>query len=130
MTAREGRSGAFAFLVGCYQKLVEEPIGITGDWQLVLMDGEIIADVREDAFRDVVKSCRMVIILRSCHGQQIEDQIIDEERGEDDERGALELLVAAEEIKEGYGSYQWEVAGVAHQQQLADEGVWHCLIEE
>ena len=130
MTAGEGCRGALAFRVGGFQELVEEAVGIAGDGQFVLMGGEIVADVGEHAFRDVVESCRVVIVLGSRHWQEVEDQIVDEERGEDDKRGALELLVAAEKIEECDGGYQREVAGVAHQQQFVDEVVGYGLTEE
>ena len=109
---------------------MEEAVGIAGDGQFVLMGGEIVADVGEHAFRDIVESCRMVIVLGPRHWQEVEDQIVDEERGEDDKRGALKLLVAAEEIEEGDGGYQREIARVAHQQQFVDEIVGHGFTEE
>ena len=106
MTAGESGSGAFACFVGSLHQLVEESVRTARDGELVLMGGEIIADVGEYPLHDIVETCSVVIVLGTRHWQGYEDDVIDKERSEDDERDALKILIPAEEIIESNDAWQ------------------------
>lgn len=130
MTAGEGGRGALARLVGGFQQLMEESVRITRDRQFVLMGGEVSADVREHTIGNIVESYHRIIILRSCDRQEYEDHVVNKERGENHKGGALELLIAAEEVEEADDGYQREIAGVANDQWLADKDTGQSIIEK
>ena len=60
------------------------------------MGGKIMSHIREHALRNLVHTSSEIVILRACHRQEVEDEVVDEERADDDERRTLELLLAAE----------------------------------
>ena len=130
MTAGEGGCGALARFVGSLEQLVEESVRITRNGQLVLMEGEVSAYIGEYAICNVVESHYCVIVLRTRNGQQHEHHVVKEERGQDDKRGALELLIATEEVEEADHGYQGEIARIANDEWLADEDAGQGLIEQ
>ena len=130
MTAGEGGRGALTSFVGGLQQLVEESVRITRDGQFVLMEGEVSADVREHTIGDIIESYHRIIVLRSRDGQEHKDHIVNEERGENHKGGTLELLITAEEVEEADDGYQWEIAGIADDQRLADEDAGQSIIEQ
>ena len=113
VTAWEGRCGTFAGIVGTHHALVEEAVCIAGYGQALLVGREVMAEVGEYTAGDIVNTCCQIIILRSCDGQQDEDDVINEERCEDDKRGAVKLPRTAEEVEQGGSGYQRVIRGIA-----------------
>ena len=71
---------------------------------------EVMAYIREDACGDVLQSNCLVIILRTCDGQEDEDDVVDEERREDDEYRPVELLVTEDEGEQGHDGNHREIS--------------------
>ena len=88
-----------------------------------------IADVGEDALGYLVYTHSLEIELRTCYGQEIEDEVKEEERTYDDEGRTLEMLVATEEIEEDDTYKQQIVAHIAHCHQLAEDRMREGLTE-
>ena len=93
---------------------------IARDSEGLLVVEEIMAYVREDTLRYPVAAHSLVVVLRSGHGEEEEDDIEQEEGAQYDEGGIGKALVALEEIIERHSGYHGEVADVAQRQQFAD----------
>ena len=113
MTAGEGGRGAFAGHVGNDDEVVEQSAVVAGHVHHLVVGHEVVAEVGEDTLTDVVESDGEVIELWARDGEDDEDDVEQEERGEDDEGHALELLIALEEVVNDDGGNKWEVGGVA-----------------
>ena len=100
MAAGEGCRGALTRIVGILHHVIEESVAPSGHGQRLLMVNEIVTHIREDASCDIIQSYGLIVVLRACDGQEDEDDIIDEERHEDDECRTVELLVAEEESEQ------------------------------
>mgnify|MGYP007101831046 CR=1 FL=1 len=130
MTAGEGCRGAFTGFVGTGYALVEEPVAVTRGRQRLVVGGKIVVKVGEYALSDVVQTCRRIIVLRSCNGQEDEDDVVDEERGEDDEYRTVELCVSPKEIECCHECYQRVVGSIAQMHQFTENGIADRLGEE
>ena len=100
MTTGEGRCGLLARFVGTLHTLIEQTIAVAGHRQCLVVGGEVVANIGEDAVGNIIDACSQIIILWSCNGQEDKDDVEDEERRQEDKLCAVELLVAAEEIKQ------------------------------
>ena len=109
MTAGEGCRGTLASSMGTGHALVEETVAVAWHSQWLIVSGEEIMNVGEYAICDVIDSCGQIIILWSGNGQEDENQIIDEERREDDKHRAVELIVSEEEIEQRYEGNEREI---------------------
>ena len=130
MAAGEGCCGALACSVGTRHKIVEESLVPTWYGQGLSMGGEIIVYIRKYTMGNLIYSCCQIVILRSRHWQEDEDDVIDEKCGEDDKRDALELLTATEEIEERYQEDQRIIRSIAHVHQFAENGTREGLGEQ
>ena len=106
MTAGESGRGALACIMGKNQELIHDTVFPTGNGQdevaimhVKLYGVKVIADIGEDALCYLVYTHSLEIELRTCYGQEIEDEIKEEERAYDDEGRTFKLLVTAEEIE-------------------------------
>jgi len=130
MTAGEGGRGPLAGGVGVNHTLIEEAVLIARHGHHLVVGEEVVTDVGEHASGDIVGTGSQIVVLRSCDGQQVEDDVEGEEGAYDDQRRALELLIAAEKVIERDGKDEYEVAGVVQVHQLAPYGPGELLAEE
>ena len=130
MTAGESRCWSFARFVGTGHTLIEETFVVARYGKRLVVCDKVVADIGECAIRYVVESCGQVIILRTGDGQEDKDDVIDEERREDDEHRTVELLITAEEVEQRYKGNHREVRYIAQVHQLAEHGMRPCLCEE
>ena len=98
MTAGECCRGALACGMGTFNASVEESVAIAWHGQWLVVSDEVIMDIGEYAVSYVIHTSGQVIILWSRHGQEYKYHVIDEERREDYEHRAVELLVSEEEV--------------------------------
>ena len=81
MAAGEGGGGALAGIVGNDDEVVEETVAPAGDGQALLVGGEIVAEVGEDAARYVVETHGLVVELGTGDGEEHKDDVVGKERG-------------------------------------------------
>ena len=81
---------------------------------------EVGADGREEAVRDILYTHRLEVERGSGNGHEDEHDVVDEERGEQNERSSLKLVVACEEVEEHHQTNHRIVGSVTHAHQLAD----------
>ena len=127
VAAGEGGGGSFAGGMGTGHQLVAHPIVPPGNGQRLVVGHEVVVHVGEHAVGDVVESGCQVVVLRPTDGQQDEDDVVDEERAEDDECGAVELVVSIEEVPERHQGNQWIIGGIAQVHQFAEDGMGEGL---
>ena len=60
------------------------------------MISEIVVELRENAGVDLVEADGMKVILRSGYGQEKKNHVVEEKRGDDDERVALKRVTLYE----------------------------------
>jgi len=118
--AGEGGRGPFAGLLRHLHQVVEEAVGVTRCGEQGGVVVEIVAHAVEVAQGDVVKPDGGEVVLRPGHGYEYIYKVIDEERGEDDERRAVEFGIAGEEVEEHDGDNHGIVGEVAHVERLAE----------
>ena len=109
VTAGEGCCGTFARIVGTLHQAVEETVAVARHVQCLIVGGEIIVDVGEDALRDALRTYCQIVILRPCDRQEDEDDVIDKERRENNELRAVELLIAAEKVEQRHQGNHREI---------------------
>ena len=136
MTAGESGRGALACVVGHNQQLVHHTVFPTGNGQdevaimhVKLYGVKVIAYIGEDALGYLVNTSSLEIELRTCYGQEVEDEIKQEERTYDDKGRTLEMLVTTEEIEEDDTYKQQIIAHIAHCHQLAEDRMREGLTE-
>ena len=123
MTAWEGCGGTLAGFVGALYHLVEESVGIPRANHAVAVVIEIVVKIGEDAPCNLIEARRRIIILRTGNGNEHIEGVVDEERTDEHERGASEIVVSKEEVEEYHEYHHGKVRGVAHVHQFADHGM-------
>ena len=119
VAARECRRGAFACGLGALDHLVEYSVGVAGRGQAVLHVVEVVVHVGEYALLDAAEPNGVVIERRSGDRQEDVDKVEGEERRQYDERRALVVVVAENEIVNDDEHNHRIVCGVAHAHKLA-----------
>ena len=109
MAAGEGCRRSLACIVGILHHMIEESVAPSGHGQRFLMVKEIVTYIGEDTCCDIIQSNGLIVVLRSCDGQEDEDDVVDEERREDDEHRTVELLVAEEESEQRHKGNHREI---------------------
>ena len=122
MTAGECSGGAFARSLGVFHHLVENALFITRTWQAVLTEIEMVVHVGEYSPGNVAEPHGLVIESGPHHGHKHKDDIIDEERGDDDKCRTFKLLIAESKIIEHHEGYHGIIGSIAHVHQFADDG--------
>ena len=130
MTAGEGGRGPLAGGVGVNHTLIEPAVLVARHRHHLVVGEEVVADVGEHASGDIVETGGQIVVLRTCDGQQVEDDVEGKEGAYHDQRRALELLIAVQEVIECDGKDEYEVAGVVQVHQLAPYGPGELLAEE
>ena len=130
MTAGEGCRGALTRFMGILHQTVEEAVAVAGHGHCLVVGGEVIVDVGENALCDALWSYCQIIILGSRDGQEDEDDVVDEECREDDELRAVELLIAEEEVEQRHEGNHREIGGIPQVHELAEDGVGDGLREQ
>ena len=130
MTAGECSGGAFACSLGIFHHLVENALFITRTWQAVLTEIEMVVHIGEYSLGNVAEPHGLVIESGPHHGHKHKDDIIDEERGDDDKCRTFKLLIAESKIIEHHEGYHGIIGSIAHVHQFADNGRGKCLAEQ
>lgn len=94
------------------------------------MGEEVAAYVGEDALDDVVNTDGLIVILWTDDGDEVEDEVIEEEAGYGDGDDLGEVFVAQDEIEDGIEDDEVEIAVVAEVHELGEDIPWACLREE
>ena len=129
MAAGERSRGSLSRVVGQVEHVVPETVGPPRCSHALGMGEEPVAHVGEYAAGYLVGANRQIVELGTGDGQQDEDDIESEERGENDEGRHLELMVAAEEIVEIDDEHEREIADVAQAHQFGEPAPRHLLRE-
>ena len=127
MAAREGRRGVFARILRRQHHLAERSSHLQR--QDVGVMSEIVVHLRELVSHSHLHSVRLVVVLRSCHREELEEDIEAEEGSEKHECGALHILISCDEIEEDHRDHQVVVGRVAEVEQLIPEGGAEQLVE-
>ena len=85
MTTGECRGRPFASIVGTLYQLIEDTLIPTRTCQCLLVGGEVVVHVGEDAVSDIVDTCCQVIELRTSDRYEDENHIVDKEGSGNDE---------------------------------------------
>ena len=126
----EGGGWPFASIVSALDHLVEDAVRPSWRRKYVSVIVEVVADVGEHTCCHLVESDGGIVILRANDGQDVEDDVIGEERAEQHQCGTFKLLVAPSEIVEHHGYNQWIVAGIAKVHEFAEPRLRHQLREQ
>ena len=112
MRTGESCRRALAGRVHVGHHLIEEAAGVARCGQEVSMREEVVAHLGKDPMRDGAHSDGFIIEHRPGDGQQVEYQVIGEERCQDDEHAALELPETTNEIEKEHFRDEEEVEKV------------------
>ena len=116
----EGGRGTFAYLLRAFHQAVEEAVLVAGAGQQFLVVVEVIADGREDALRHLIGANGGEIELGACHRDEDIDEVVDEKRGDDDERNLLQQVVAVDKIPQDNDEHHGVIEEIAQVERLAD----------
>ena len=125
----EGGRGTFAHLLRAFHQAVEEAVLVAGAGQQFLVVVEVIADGREDALRHLIGANGGEIELGACHRDEDIDEVVDEKRGDDDERNLLQQVVAVDEIPQDNDEHHGIVEEIAQVERLADPHIGQAAAE-
>ena len=92
MAAGECCRGALASFLGRLHEGVEQSVGVARRGKALLVTAEICAEAGEYAVGDAVDAHGAEIERGASDGDEDEDDVIEEERPEDDEGRTVELL--------------------------------------
>src|SRR3712207_2489062 len=97
--------------------------------QACLMGVKVVAHGGKDALCGLLYADGLEVEGRAYHGQEVVNDVVEEERGEHDERTFQEFVVSAKEVEEAHHGYHGVIRGVTQVHQLAYSMLWEGLIE-
>ena len=118
MARWEGRCRTFARLLCGFYQIAEESIGTRRDSEFCMI-AEVVAQMGKVTALNHFLSHGMEVILRSCHGQEEIDQVIEKEAGEHDVCRTRKLLFSAKKRSKHSESYERIVGKIAHMEEFA-----------
>ena len=95
--------------------------------QQLLIVIEIIADGWKYTVQNILHADSRKIELRSCHGHEDIDEVIEEEGGDDDKGNLLQQVEAADEVPQHDDQHHGIVEEIAHVERLAHPHVGQTL---
>ncbi len=87
MAAREGSYRVFACFLNVIYQFAEQSAHL--GMNEFTMCGEVMTQVRVVPFACCIKSYRLEVVVRTCNGEELEYEVVDEERAEEDNNLAL-----------------------------------------